>query len=181
MEVIQTGFQGLLVLKPKVFKDDRGFFLESYNQEKYNQLNMSNFVQDNQSVSKKSVLRGLHFQYAPFAQGKLVEVLRGAVLDVAVDLRSDSPTFGKHYKIELNGLSQEQFYIPAGFAHGFVTLEDDTLFSYKCTNFYAPNHEASILWNDQELNIDWQVDNPILSEKDACAKLFSEINFQDVV
>ena len=130
------------------------------------------FVQDNLSKSDKNVLRGLHFQAPPYAQGKLVQVIRGSVLDVAVDIRKDSPTYGQHHSVVLSEENKTQFYVPEGFAHGFVTLEDNTIFSYKCTNLYHPNTEGAIIWNDKDLEIDWQVENPIISEKDLKANPF---------
>jgi dTDP-4-dehydrorhamnose 3,5-epimerase len=133
-----------------------------------------NFVQDNESKSQKNVLRGLHFQKPPFAQGKLVRVIRGAVLDVAVDIRKSSPTFGKWASIELTQDNKWMYWVPPGFAHGFVTLEDNTTFFYKCTNMYNKESEGSILWNDPDLNINWQTDQPILSEKDKTSPLFKD-------
>lgn len=168
MNVTTFEIEGLVLIEPRIFHDDRGFFFESYNLNKYRDHvgDDIQFVQDNISSSKKGVLRGLHFQTPPFAQGKLVSVLRGSVLDVAVDIRSGSPTFGKHHIVELSGSNKLQFWIPPGFAHGFVSLEDDTLFSYKCSNYYSPSHEKTLLWNDPELNIDWGIIDPIVSEKD---------------
>lgn len=159
--------KGPLVLQPRVFFDQRGYFFESYNKEAFSQagLNME-FVQDNQSMSQKGALRGLHFQAPPFAQGKLVRVVRGAVYDVIVDIRSSSPTFGRHYGIELSENNFTMLWIPEGFAHGFSTLEDNTVFQYKCTQVYNKASEGGILWNDPELEIDWKTENPILSEKD---------------
>ncbi len=175
MELQETGFDGLYVVKAKVFKDERGYFLETYNKEQYNKKGIDvNFLQDNLSLSNKNVLRGLHLQNPPFAQGKLVRVLRGAVLDVVVDIRKDSLTYGKHYKLELSESNHLALWIPAGFAHGFHTLEDNTLFSYKCTNVYNKESEDAILWNDPELGIDWQAVNPIISDKDLKAKLFKD-------
>lgn len=167
MEVIKTEIEGLLIVKPAVFPDKRGYFFESYNKEKYVKEGINvDFVQDNVSFSQKNVLRGLHFQNPPHAQAKLVSVLRGAVLDVAVDIRKNSPSYGKHYSVVLSEENKLQFFLPAGFAHGFLTLEDNTLFSYKCSNLYHKEAEGSILWNDPELGIDWQVENPIVSPKD---------------
>ncbi|MEQ8909213.1 MAG: dTDP-4-dehydrorhamnose 3,5-epimerase [Vicingaceae bacterium] len=173
MIIEKTKIEGLLIIKPRVFPDERGYFFESYNQNKFeaNGLNMR-FVQDNISKSDKNVLRGLHFQLPPFAQGKLVHVIRGSVLDVALDIRKHSPTYGQHHTILLSEENKTQFYVPEGFAHGFVTLEDNTIFSYKCTNLYNPEAEGSIIWNDKDLNIDWQARNPIISEKDQKAKPF---------
>ena len=175
MELIDTGIEGLWVIRPKVFADPRGYFFESYNKEIFakNGLNMI-FVQDNQSLSHKGVLRGLHFQNPPFAQGKLVRVITGSVFDVAVDIRKDSPTYGKHFGAELTAENKMMMYIPEGFAHGFLTLEDNTIFSYKCTNFYNKASEDSIKWNDPEIGIKWNVEDPLLSEKDVSGKDFRD-------
>ena len=179
MTITETYLKGLYTLEPKVFEDQRGYFFESYNQEKFKEdgLDLS-FVQDNQSKSQKGVLRGLHFQNRPFAQGKLVQVIKGAVLDVAVDIRKDSPTFGQHIAIELSEQNKMMLYISEGFAHGFLTLEDDTIFSYKCTNFYNPNYESALRWNDEKLNINWNVKDPIVSEKDQKAMIFTDFKSQ---
>lgn len=164
----------LLLIEPRIFEDDRGLFYESFNEDKYSKILGSKvrFVQDNISVSKKNVLRGLHFQNPPFAQGKLVTVLKGSVLDVAVDLRRNSKTYGKYEIVELSDKNKRQFWIPPGFAHGFCALEDDTIFSYKCSNYYSPEHEETIKWNDSNLGIDWGVNNPIISDKDKKGKDF---------
>lgn len=177
MELVKTTIDGLLIIKPDVFKDERGYFFESYNKERFAKagLNMD-FVQDNESKSDKGVLRGLHFQKPPFAQGKLVRVIKGSVMDVAVDLRKDSPTYGKWESVVLTEDNKLQFWIPEGFAHGFVALEDNTIFNYKCTNVYNKESEGSILWNDPDININWSIDNPILSEKDKISPLFK--NFE---
>lgn len=179
MELVNSGIEGLWVIKPKVFADARGYFFESYNKELFtkNGLNL-NFVQDNQSLSHKGVLRGLHFQNPPFAQGKLVRVITGAVFDVAVDIRKNSPTYGKHFGAELTEENKMMMYIPEGFAHGFLTLRDNTIFSYKCTNFYNKASEESIKWNDQTVGIKWNVENPLLSEKDTSGKDFKDFNSQ---
>ncbi len=172
MEVKKTKIDGLLIITPQVFGDDRGFFVETYNAERYKEMGVDvNFVQDNLSKSQKGVLRGLHFQNEPFAQGKLVQVVTGKVLDVAVDIRKDSPTFGEYVSVELSAENKKQFWVPAGFAHGFVALEDDTIFSYKCTNVYNPESEGGLLWDDEEVAIDWKlkengINKPILAEKD---------------
>jgi len=173
MKIDKTFIDDLLVITPEVFGDDRGYFFESYNKKKLENLLDVEFVQDNESRSQKNVLRGLHFQKAPFAQGKLVRVIKGSVLDVVVDLRKDSKTYGKHYKRILSDKNKEQLYIPKGFAHGFLVLEDETIFSYKCTNFYNKESEVALLWNDKALNINWQIENPIISEKDKLAKEFT--------
>jgi dTDP-4-dehydrorhamnose 3,5-epimerase len=168
MEVIATAFKDLFILKPKIFTDHRGVFFESFNQKKFKTLTglEINFVQDNQSLSAKNVLRGLHLQMPPFTQGKLVRVVSGAVLDVALDLRKTSSTFGQCYAIELNAENQLQMYIPEGFAHGFLSLENHTVFEYKCTNYYEPASERTILWNDDGIHFDWKIEAPIMAEKD---------------
>jgi len=173
MEFVKTEFDGLVVVKPKVFMDERGYFFESFNKNEFKRNAIDvDFVQDNQSKSDRNVLRGLHFQNPPFAQGKLVQVIKGAVLDVVVDIRKNSTTYGKHFKIELSEENKTMLFIPPGFAHGFLTLLDETIFSYKCTNFYNKESEKSLLWNDKTLNIDWDVSSPILSEKDKLAENF---------
>lgn len=167
MEIIQEPLPGLKVLKPTIFGDHRGYFYESYNKDKFAELGITEeFVQDNQSLSSTGVLRGLHFQTGDWAQGKLVRVVQGAVWDVAVDIRKGSPTYGKWFGIELTAENQLQFWVPVGFAHGFVTLKDNTLFCYKCTNVYNKASEGGIMYNDSDLNIDWNIENPILSAKD---------------
>ncbi|MGL5050257.1 MAG: dTDP-4-dehydrorhamnose 3,5-epimerase [Cetobacterium sp.] len=178
---VETGIQDLIIIEPTVFGDDRGFFLESYSQKDFLEIGIDVvFVQDNHSKSKKGVLRGLHFQIEQ-VQGKLVRVTAGAVLDVAVDLRKDSPTFGKHYSVELSAKNKKMFYIPPGFAHGFLTLEDDTEFQYKCTDYYAPEFDSGILWNDENLEIDWNLsryglsaNKILLSEKDKQQQTLAE-------
>lgn len=172
MQVEKTKINGLLIITPQVFGDDRGFFVETYNATRYKKNGIDvEFVQDNLSKSQKGVLRGLHFQEEPFVQGKLVHVISGRVLDVAVDIRKDSPTYGEYVSVELSAENKKQFWVPAGFAHGFVSLENDTVFSYKCSNVYNPGCEGGILWNDEKLAIDWKlkenrIDEPILSERD---------------
>lgn len=177
MEIIAGEISGLLIIEPKIFKDDRGFFYESYNQEKFNQFSGLNvdFVQDNESMSHKNVLRGLHFQSPPHDQGKLVHVVAGRVLDVAVDIRKSSPTYGQHQMVELSAENKKMFWIPPGFAHGFLALEDNTIFCYKCTNYYSPVSEGTIKWNDPDLNIQWSESVPFVSEKDEKGQDF--INF----
>lgn len=172
----KIAIDGLILIKPTIFSDERGVFLESYNKFKFDSLFVGpiEFMQDNLSVSKKNILRGLHFQKRPMAQGKLVQVIKGSVLDVAVDIRKSSPTYGQHYKVELNDINKFQLWIPEGFAHGFISLEENTVFSYKCTNFYSKDDEMDLLWNDPKLNIDWGVDSPTLSEKDETASKFSD-------
>ena len=175
MEIVETPLQGLVVIKPRVFEDARGYFFESYNQDVFKKSGLEmNFVQDNQSLSQRGVLRGLHFQNNPHAQGKLVRVITGSVFDVAVDIRKQSPTYGQWYGLELNEKNKWMMYIPEGFAHGFATLADNTIFSYKCTNVYHKAAEDCILWNDPSLAINWQLDNPLLSEKDLQGKRFSD-------
>jgi len=173
MKIEYTPFKDLLILKPKIFKDTRGYFLESYNKEKLASYINNDFVQDNESCSQKGVLRGLHFQLPPFTQAKLIRVIKGRILDVVVDIRKDSKTFGEYYKIELNEDNKYQLYVPVGFAHGFVCLEDDTIINYKCSKFYKPKSEVSLLWNDKTLNIDWLTTSPTLSDKDKNGLAFS--------
>jgi dTDP-4-dehydrorhamnose 3,5-epimerase len=167
MKITTSPIQGLLIIEPQVFKDERGYFYESYNIDKFKDAGIhENFIQDNQSLSQKGAIRGLHFQAAPFEQGKLVRVVQGAVFDVVVDIRKNSATYGQHFDIELTGENMLMFYIPAGFAHGFETLADNTIFQYKCTNLYNKASEGGILWNDPDLNIKWQTNTPIISTKD---------------
>ena len=177
MEIIETNLKGLLVIKPKVFEDERGYFFESYNYQLFKQAGLDfNFVQDNQSLSQKGVLRGLHFQNNPNAQGKLVRVISGSVFDVAVDIRKKSPTYGQWFGLELTEQNKWMMYIPEGFAHGFATLQDFTVFSYKCTNFYNKASEDCIFWNDSDLAINWPIENPILSDKDLLGKHMKDFN-----
>ena len=173
MKVINTPLDGLLVFAPEIYEDDRGYFFESWNKKIFKEFGLNyDFNQDNQSLSKYGVLRGLHFQNPPYAQGKLVRVVKGKVLDVVVDIRSDSSTYGSHYKIELSETNKLIFWIPPGFAHGFITLENDTIFSYKCTSVYNKQSEQALLWSDKTLNIDWQIKKPIVSQKDQNAIKF---------
>ena len=166
MKTIDTGFEGLFELEPKVFGDERGYFFESFRKDFSQSLGIKeDFIQDNQSFSVKGTLRGLHYQQTPHAQAKLVRVTAGRVLDVDVDIRKDSPTFGQHHNVILDAQKHNMFLIPAGFAHGFLALED-SVFSYKCSNYYNKASEGGILWNDHGLDIDWQIENPIVSEKD---------------
>jgi len=177
MEIIETNLKGLLVIKPKVFEDERGYFFESYNYQLFKQAGLDfNFVQDNQSLSHTGVLRGLHFQNNPNAQGKLVRVITGSVFDVAVDIRKKSPTYGQWFGLELTEQNKWMMYIPEGFAHGFATLQDFTVFSYKCTNFYNKASEDCIFWNDSDLAINWPIENPILSDKDLLGKHMKDFN-----
>ena len=176
MEIKQVEIPGLLVIQPQVFYDSRGYFFESYNKEKLKKLGFTaDFVQDNQSLSSKGALRGMHFQNPPFDQGKLVSVVRGAALDVVVDIRKQSPFFGKYFSIRLDEQNKTLFWIPPGFAHGFLTLEDNTLFVYKCTRVYNKDSEGSVLWNDPSIGIEWNVENPIISDKDRKAPFLSDI------
>ena len=179
MECITTPIEGLLLIKPKVFNDDRGYFYESWNKEAFEKIGVNaDFVQDNQSLSKKGVLRGMHFQNPPFAQGKLVRVIQGSVLDVAIDIRKNSPTYGKHFAVELSEENRLMFWIPAGFAHGFLTLIDDTIFAYKCTGVYNKGSEGSLHWDDKDLNIDWGINQSIMSDKDQVASNFNNFKSQ---
>jgi dTDP-4-dehydrorhamnose 3,5-epimerase len=176
MVIEQTPFKQLLVLKPDIFTDERGSFVESFNEAKFRietGMNLT-FVQDNESVSKKNVLRGLHFQVPPKSQAKLVRVARGAVLDVVVDLRITEPTYGQSFQIVLSEENKSQLFIPEGFAHGFLVLEDQTIFSYKCSNYYSKDYDRSMLWCDEQLNINWGVANPIVSEKDKNAQRLAD-------
>ena len=173
MKIINTPLDGLLVFAPEIYEDDRGYFFESWNKKIFKEFGLDyEFNQDNQSLSKYGVLRGLHFQNPPYAQGKLVRVVKGKVLDVVVDIRSDSSTYGSHYKIELSETNKLIFWIPPGFAHGFITLENDTIFSYKCTSVYNKQSEQALLRSDKTLNIDWQIKKPIVSQKDQNAIKF---------
>jgi len=170
MEIVKTSIEGLVILKPKVFQDDRGYFMEVYKDAWFKETFPNiHFVQDNESKSEYGVLRGLHFQLPPFAQTKLVRVILGEVLDVAVDLRKNSPTFGKHETVVMSDQNKIQLLIPKGFAHGFLVLSETAVFSYKVDNLYAPEYDAGLLWNDGTLNIDWRVNKKdiILSNKDA--------------
>lgn len=175
---IPTEFEGLWIIEPKVFSDARGYFYESFNQQVFEKETgiSTNFVQDNQSMSSFGVLRGLHLQFGEYAQAKLVRVLSGEVLDVVVDVRPDSPTFGKSFSILLSAKNRKQLFIPRGFAHGFVVTSDTAEFFYKCDNFYAPQHEGGILYNDTDLSIDWQIEEKqlIISERDRKLPTFRE-------
>lgn len=179
MKAIATAIEGVYIIEPRVFGDQRGYFFESYSARDFKQqtgLDIT-FVQDNESKSSRGVLRGLHFQKPPYAQSKLVRVVKGRVLDVAVDLRRNSPTYGKHVSVELTGENHLQFFIPQGFAHGFSVLSDEAVFQYKCDNFYAPDHEGAILWNDPQLGIDWRLPegDVLLSDKDRNNKPFADL------
>lgn len=169
MNIIETGIEGLWIIEPKVFGDSRGYFFESFSQREFDEkIGPVNFVQDNESKSCYGVVRGLHFQKPPHAQAKLVRVVKGKVLDVAVDLREGSPTYGKHCAVELSEENHRQMFIPKGFAHGFSVLSEEAVFQYKCDEYYAPQSEGAVLWNDADLAIDWLIpeDKVILSDKD---------------
>lgn len=176
--VEEKEIEGIMVFENDVFIDNRGYFMEVFKKKrnKYHYLKEYSFTQDNISCSKKDVLRGLHFQAPPFEQGKLIHVLKGKVIDVVVDIRKKSKTYGKHLKIELSSQNHKQLWVPPGFAHGFITIEEDTLFSYKCTNYYSKDHEMDLLWNDEDLNINWGIKNPIVSDKDQKATKFENLN-----
>lgn len=179
MNFIKTKIKDLLIVEPKIWKDDRGYFYESYSMRYFEEAGINaSFVQDNQSLSQKGTLRGLHAQSSPNAQGKLVRVIKGKVIDVAVDIRKASETYGQHVTVELSGDNHRMLWVPPGFLHGFVTLEDDTIFTYKVTNLYNKNSEFGVVWNDPELNIDWgiAVEEVILSEKDQVLPLFKDLN-----
>jgi dTDP-4-dehydrorhamnose 3,5-epimerase len=178
MKVIETGIEGVLILEPRVFEDSRGYFFESFNQEEFEiAVGQVNFVQDNESKSSYGVVRGLHFQKGEFAQAKLVRVVKGSVLDVAVDIREGSPTFGKHVAVELTGENHLQLFLPRGMAHGFSVLSEEAVFQYKCDNFYCPSAEGAIAWDDPDIGIDWRIprDKVILSAKDSNHPRLSEI------
>ena len=162
MKIETCNLEGVYIITPRIFKDDRGYFFESFNQKKFNELTgvSVQFVQDNQSKSHSGVVRGMHMQTPPKAQAKLIRVLNGSILDVVVDVRKNSPTYGEHFKIELSSENFKQLFIPQGFAHGFRTLSDETTIVYKCSDFYSPEHEDCIIWNDKDLNIDWGIENP---------------------
>lgn len=179
MNIIETEIKGVYILEPKVFCDSRGYFFESFSQREFESvIGPITFVQDNQSQSSYGVVRGLHFQKPPHAQAKLVGVVKGKVLDVAVDLRKDSPTFGKHIAVELSDENHRRVFIPKGFAHGFSVLSDEAVFQYKCDDYYAPETEGAVAWNDPELNIDWRIpaDEMILSEKDKRSLQLKDLN-----
>lgn len=182
MEIIKTEINGVLIVEPTIHGDERGYFFESFNEKEFREKSgfKVHFVQDNESSSRYGVIRGLHYQRPPFAQSKLVRVVEGEVLDVAVDIRPNSPTFGKHIAVKLSKENHRQFFIPKGFAHGFSVLSDNVVFQYKCDNFYDPSSEAAIAWNDPDLAIDWLLptDSIILSEKDKANPSFKD-NFKN--
>lgn len=178
MNIIETPIKDLLVIEPKIWKDDRGYFFESYNKKAFADAGINaEFVQDNQSFSHKGALRGLHAQANPYAQGKLVRVVQGKVMDIAVDIRKNSSTFGQHFSIELSGENNKMFWVPPGFLHGFVTLENNSIFSYKCTNLYQKEAEVGVIWNDKDLGIDWGINltEVLVSSKDATLPNFAAI------
>ncbi len=179
MEIIKTDIEGPLILEPRVFRDSRGYFFESYNKEVFDRLvGPVNFVQDNESCSTRGVMRGLHFQRPPFTQAKLVRCVRGAVLDVAVDIRKGSPTYGRYVAVKLTEENHRQFFVPRGFAHGFAVLSDVAVFQYKCDNYYAPQADGGISILDDSLGIDWRIDpaQAILSEKDTKHPLLKDFD-----
>lgn len=180
MNIIETNIEGVIIIEPRLFEDERGYFFESFNQKEFQEkVCKTTFIQDNESKSSYGVIRGLHFQKPPFAQSKLVRVVKGSVLDVAVDIRKESPTFGQHVAVELTEDNHRQFFIPRGFAHGFSVLSKEVIFQYKCDNFYAPQSEGAIAWDDPDLGIDWQIsiDEILLSEKDKSHPKLAEIIF----
>ena len=180
MEVIKTDIDGVVIIEPRIFKDDRGYFYESFSQREFEEkVCRTTFVQDNQSKSSYGVLRGLHFQKPPYCQSKLVRCIKGAVLDVAVDIRKGSPTFGKYVAVELSEDNHRQFFVPRGFAHGFAVLTEEAVFQYKCDNFYNKESEGSVSWNDPELAIDWRipVEKVLLSEKDKLSKCIKDADY----
>ena len=179
MKLTKTNILGLTIIEPKIYYDSRGYFFESYNKKKFDQyFGITNFVQDNESKSEKGVLRGFHFQKPPFEQAKLVRCIEGSVLDVVLDIRNGSKTYGKHEKVILSGKNKKQFFIPRGFAHAFLVLSETAVLSYKVDNIYAPEHDSGVIWNDQSLSIDWEFDESkmIISNKDK--KLDSLINIK---
>ena len=180
MEVIKTEIEGVVIIEPRIFHDERGYFYESFSQREFEEkVCKTVFVQDNQSKSSYGVLRGLHFQKAPYSQSKLVRCIKGKVLDVAVDIRKGSPTFGKYVAVELSEDNHRQFFVPRGFAHGFAVLSDEAVFQYKCDNYYNMESEGSIAWNDESLSIDWKIDmdKVILSEKDKNSKPLAQADY----
>ncbi len=180
MEVIKTEIDGVVIIEPRIFKDDRGYFYESFSQREFEEkVCRTTFVQDNQSKSSYGVLRGLHFQKPPYCQSKLVRCIKGAVLDVAVDIRKGSPTFGKYVAVELSEDNHRQFFVPRGFAHGFAVLTPEAVFQYKCDNFYNKESEGSVAWNDPELAIDWRIpaEKVLLSEKDKLSKNIAHADY----
>ncbi len=179
MDVIKTAIEGIVIIEPKVFKDARGYFFESFSQQEFEEkVRKINFVQDNESMSSYGVLRGLHFQYPPFTQSKLVRCVKGTVLDVAVDIRKGSPFYGQHVAVELSEDNHRQLFVPRGFAHGYAVLSETAVFQYKCDNFYAPQADGGISIKDDSLGIDWciPIENALLSEKDTRCNLLKDID-----
>lgn len=179
MNVIQTAIDGVVIIEPRVFRDERGYFFESFSQREFDEkVRMINFVQDNESMSSYGVMRGLHFQRPPFTQSKLVRCVKGAVLDVAVDIRKGSPTYGRHVAVELTEDNHRQFFVPRGFAHGFAVLSETAVFQYKCDNFYAPEADGGISIKDDSLSIDWKIptESALLSDKDTRHALLREFD-----
>ncbi|MDR2949858.1 MAG: dTDP-4-dehydrorhamnose 3,5-epimerase [Prevotella sp.] len=182
MKFIEQSIKGVWIIEPKVFNDERGYFMESFKKDVFEEhIGNVNFIQDNESKSTRGVLRGLHYQTGEFSQAKLVRALKGSVLDVAVDLRKSSPTFGQHIAVELSEENKRQFFIPRGFAHGFLVLSEEAIFSYKVDNVYAPAYESSLMWNDPTVNIDWGIkeEELLLSAKDKAGKPLSEVTIFD--
>lgn len=180
MEVVKTEIDGVVIVEPRIFKDERGYFYESFSQREFEEkVCRTTFVQDNQSMSSYGVVRGLHFQKPPYTQAKLVRCIKGKVLDVAVDLRKGSPTFGKHVAVELSEENHRQFFVPRGFAHGFAVLSDEAVFQYKCDNYYNKESEGAVAWNDPVLGVDWRIpaDKVVLSEKDRNSKCVADADF----
>ena len=176
MKVTESKFSGVFIIELDIFTDSRGYFSETFSAKRYKDYGINeDFVQDNISVSKKGTLRGLHYQVPPKAQAKLCHVIKGSVIDVAVDLRFGSPTFGQHLALELSEKNHTQIFIPPGFAHGFAVLSDDAIFQYKCSEFYSKEHERAIRYDDPDLKINWGIEHPIVSEKDRSAKFFKEV------
>lgn len=180
MNIIKTEIEGLVIVEPRIFRDDRGYFNESFSQREFEEnVCRTTFVQDNQSMSSYGVVRGLHFQKPPYCQSKLVRCIKGAVLDVAVDIRKGSPTFGKYVAVELTEDNHRQFFVPRGFAHGFAVLSEVAVFQYKCDNYYNKESEGAIAWNDEQIAVDWRLpsEKVILSEKDKLSKPLAEAEF----
>lgn len=175
MKFFESDLKGVFVIEPMVFEDDRGYFMETFHQSKFEEnLGRITWKQDNESLSQAGVVRGLHAQKPPMAQAKLVRVIKGAVMDVVVDIRKHSPTYGRSFCIELNEENKKMLFIPSGFLHGFKTLVNQTIFSYKCSELYAPDHEIAVRWNDPDLSINWETQEPIVSEKDKSAPFFRD-------
>lgn len=180
MNIINTSIEGVVIIEPRIFGDHRGYFFESFSKKRFEKyVSNTNFIQDNESYSKFGVLRGLHFQKPPFAQSKLVRVVKGEVLDISVDIRKGSPTFGKHVSVLLSDENKRQVFMPRGFAHGFVVLSKDAIFQYKCDNFYAPQFEGAIAYNDPSLGIDWRIEESQiqLSDKDKQNPLLQDVDY----